>query len=364
MATTTATQAQPTFGKEFKKGEKPVSKEIAGPSGIEAIYRKKLKNLFRDKLELVFAGKDLVGHILTRFAVKNISGAPVVRKNEMGEITEVLGFVDMLDILAYLMKISGVSVSEAGEATPISEEHLRKLSFQNKEFNATPIENIIGLSGRNPFFEINENATILDALQQRLTNYHRIVLKDDSGRLTGIVTQSLICKYLSDNLHRIKFDPKLSEKIQNFPHKTASVMVVDRTATVLDAFVQMHASKLSAVGIVDEEGRLVGNLSASDLKVWHLYENRLRLLLRSVDKFLNHTRKFQYRAGDFVVTLKNDNTWLDLLNAFNKNFVHRVYIVDNNNKPSGVISLTDFMKVLVPATATATQEKREGVTSE
>jgi hypothetical protein len=95
---------------------------------------------------------------------------------------------------------------------------------------------------------------------------------------------------LAKNLHRIKLDPRLNskakhqytciklcfseayypifkEKLDSFPFKTEKVKVVNRDTRVLDAFVQMHAMKVYAVGVVDNDGKLCGNLSASDLKV-------------------------------------------------------------------------------------------------
>jgi CBS domain-containing protein len=353
---------KPGFDKEMLKRVEEGQPGLHGPYGIAAVYNKKLST-FKGKVIYAFAGEDTLGDVLTRLAVGFINGVPVAIRNEQKEITEFLGFVDVLDILAHLLTICGVEASKKGEATTLSEEHLEKIGTLGKEFTKTPIENIVGLSGRNEFATLDENITLGEALPY-LQDNHRIAIKNREGQLTGIISQSLIANYLVNNLPRIKFDPRLRNTLEEFPFATRKIMTVNRDTKVIDAFIQMHSMKLSAVGVVDNQGKLCGNLSASDLKGWHLFEPRLRHLLRPVGAFLKHIRKFQFRSGEHVVALNNKNTWGDLLRTFQKNSVHRVYLVDDNFKPAGVISLTDFMKACAPSKATTQTETIKGPASD
>lgn len=127
------------------------------------------------------------------------------------------------------------------------------------------------------------------------------MITNNEGKVVGVVSQSTIAKYLQDNLHRIKYDPSFkgeqkkqekkrkkrnyheinltcdqkgelkkglfSDSVWNFPYKTESVKVVKQNTMVLDAFAQMRANNLAAVGVTNDEGKLVGNLSATDLHV-------------------------------------------------------------------------------------------------
>jgi len=339
---------KPGFDKDALKRVEEGQPGLHGPYGIAALYNKKLSK-FKMQIIYAYAGEDTVQEILTRMSVSFIHGIPVVRRNERKEITELLGFVDLLDILAHLLKSCGVSEKELSDAT------IEKIGTFGKEFRKAPIENVLDLAGSSRYAVIDENTTLGQALPL-LKEHHRIAIKDNTGRLTGIITQSFIANYLAKNLGRIKMDPRLDNTLENFPFKTDNVVVIDRNTRVLDAFLQMHTKKLSALAVVDDKGKLCGNLSASDLKGWHMFETRMRLLVRPVGRFLKHIRKFQFKSEDFMVTLNKKNTWFDLLKTFQKHSVRRVYLIDDNCKPTGVISLTDFMGAIAPSTAPRKEE--------
>jgi len=349
---------KPSFEKETLKRMEEGEPGLHGPYGIAAVYNKKLAK-FKMQIIYAYAGEDTVEEILTRMSVNFIHGIPVVRRNERKEITEFLGFVDVLDILAHLLKSCGLDLSK--KECKIDDATIEKIGTFGKEFRKTKIENVLDLAGASRFAVVDENITLGEALPF-LKEHHRLAIKDSTGRLTGIITQSFIASYLAKNLPRIKMDPRLGNTLETFPFKSDKVMVVDRNTRVLDAFIQMHLNKLSAIGVVDDKGTLCGNLSASDLKGWHMFETKMRLLTRPVGRFLNHIRKFQFKPGDFILTLNKKNTWLDLLTAFQKSSVRRVYLVDNNCKPTAVISLTDFMRAIAPSTAQ--KETKQGPPSD
>ena len=74
----------------------------------------------------------------------------------------------------------------------------------------------------------------------------------------------------------------------------------------MEAFMEMHANKLSALAVVDDDGKLCGNLSASDLKGFQLFFANFDDLFKPVSEFLSAVRKMQGRAGNhFCVDLKN-----------------------------------------------------------
>lgn len=77
-------------------------------------------------------------------------------------------------------------------------------------------------------------------------------------------------KQLGDLLEQSLFDLNLGAK---------EVAVVKTSDLAIDAFRKIVDKKISAVGVVNHEGVLVGNVSARDLRV------RLRLRLRLSEDF-------------------------------------------------------------------------------
>jgi CBS domain containing-hemolysin-like protein len=193
---------------------------------------------------------------------------------------------------------------------------------------------------------MRKDETLADAIENYLKGCQRVLVTDKEGHVIGVVSQSTIAKYLEENIHRIKYDRLFNGTVWDFPFKSTSVSVVKQDTKVLDALAHMRARNLMAVGVTDETGRLVGNLSASDLQSWHLFGPKFHRLGWSVARFLKSLRRTQARQADFVVCVQRDTTVLELLTVFGTYSVHRVYIIDENGMPSGVISLTDIMKGL------------------
>lgn len=57
-------------------------------------------------------------------------------------------------------------------------------------------------------------------------------------------------------------------KIDELKIGTAPVVTISKNKKAIDAFSIMDRRKLSGVAVVDEQGKLVGSTTASDLKVW------------------------------------------------------------------------------------------------
>lgn len=108
---------------------------------------------------------------------------------------------------------------------------------------------------------------------------HRIPIVDSAGDLVSIVSQSHLVKLLRDN--HSKF-PAMKKKIGPLKLGYREVLSVKTNQRAIDAFNLIHKTvnfrmsyysylnflqKVSGVAVLNEQQELVGNLSASDLKV-------------------------------------------------------------------------------------------------
>eukprot|EP01108_Squamamoeba_japonica_P003567 TRINITY_DN2874_c0_g1_i1.p2 TRINITY_DN2874_c0_g1~~TRINITY_DN2874_c0_g1_i1.p2 ORF type:complete len:207 (-),score=132.58 TRINITY_DN2874_c0_g1_i1:62-682(-) len=120
------------------------------------------------------------------------------------------------------------------------------------------------------------------------------------------------------------------------------LLVVHNTERLLRCFASVASD--GVVGVVDDNGVLVGNVSAWDLKFCNhhsLVSFSLPLL-----SFLKSVRAKMMAPEDYLVTVKLSSTVGSLLKKFAENHVDRIYVVDDDGKPIGVVSNAELLRVL------------------
>jgi predicted transcriptional regulator len=123
---------------------------------------------------------------------------------------------------------------------------------------------------------------------------------DDERQLMNLITQSQVVRFLQQNMHLLG-DKRLTpvKEIQGVMHEVFSVNIHQRA---IDAFHEMVDKGVTGVAIVDNSGRLRGNLSLRDLKAmstdgrffWRLYQTvenyiiKLKQDIKGTAYFLPH----------------------------------------------------------------------------
>lgn len=297
-----------------------------------SVYNKKLTNLFRGRL-VVLPAECNVAEALERLAYHNVTSAPVIKTDQDNKI--ILGFLDTLDILAHLCNLGS------------SEEGFQNL-LKGDSFKNTQISELVDLSKRNSFNILHGDTSLSDAIDFFLKDNHRICITDNNGEVTGVISQWTVANYLAtvptDDKEWI---PTLHAPIGETNFKTDNVLCCPASTKVFDAFVSIHKNKISGIGVTNEQGKLVGNLSASDLKGFLLFEKDFNNLNKPVGEFINNIRRLQNRPENFVACCDKSTKVIDIVKMLNKELIHRVYLVDENMAPSGLVSLTDIMRAIV-----------------
>jgi CBS domain-containing protein len=100
--------------------------------------------------------------------------------------------------------------------------------------------------------------------------------------------------------------------------------------------------------------RLVGVISASDFlrtrrdTTLHEWDNFFADLKEPVSAYLN--RRNIYFPGVYSknpITIRSNDTVLDVLHKFTSNHIHRLFVVDDAFRPIGVWSLSDVIEVFL-----------------
>jgi len=167
---------------------------------------------------------------------------------------------------------------------------------------------------------------------------HRAVVVGADEHYHAMLTQTDVVRWIARN-HAFAciLDRSLKELTLAGPNK-GLLLKMTEADSVLEGFRKLGQNEVNAVAIVNSKsGRLMGNLSASDLKGIDM--QTIRSVERPVMQFLVEHSPLSL---NLVVVLPGDSLRL----AVNKMLdvqVHRVWVVNSELQPLAVVSMTDVL---------------------
>jgi len=283
-----------------------------------------------------------VAQVLKNLDENKISSIPLTRASSPASI---IGIVDILDL---------VTSCTAKLDAPILTESIAKREIE--QFLNKKAIDVVEMSARNIWQEISERALLLDMLALLShPNIHRLAVIDDNKKVIALITQTDVVQFLFQN--RTRLGDIISSPIKSWS-QVKHVESIEVNDTLADSFRIMWEHEISGVAVVDKDGSLVGNISASDIKISHTCEDMLKNLFDPIHQFLGlETEKNETelkprssslssstsRAHGESKCLNMEDTLENVLEAIVDNHIHRVFLVDNEKKPIGVISLSDII---------------------
>jgi len=126
------------------------------------------------------------------------------------------------------------------------------------------------------------------------------------------------------------------------------LITVSKQDTALAGFTLVFENqKTHAVAVTDSEGKLIANLSASDLR--GITSEALPQLLLPIEDFLRRRSGTDERADKLPhpVTCSSRSTLAEVLNIVITAKVHRVWIVDSAQRPLHAITLEEVLHTLL-----------------
>jgi CBS domain-containing protein len=221
--------------------------------------------------------------------------------------------------------------------------------FKNAELqkllNEATCEEIANHSQMNDFYSLPQDTHLKDVIdlvvgvrQIFRQNTQRFGVRDKSGSLVGVLSRSSIVHFLAKNLD--KFSHFVNKSLTDLKFGFRDVVSVPMTSSAAEAFEIITKQELNGVAVVDEQGVLHGNLSVSDLKLIGYNFEILSNVLKPLSELLPHAKSFAE-----VLTISPSTTVAQLVQKFESTHVHRLYTVDENRKPIGVITLYDVIRL-------------------
>ncbi|KAI8581239.1 hypothetical protein K450DRAFT_233804 [Umbelopsis ramanniana AG] len=243
--------------------------------------------------------------------------------------TQITSIVNLFDILIHLVKGS--------ETASFDQEEFAKL--------AEPLENVLGLDGDMESYRVfksYDTDDLIDTLQAFASGIHRSLVVDNMDvSPPWLLTQTDILRYVyqhPESLQPLGIDVKKSiGELQVLP-PSASVVTASPDELAVNVYKKMGNLKVAGVPIVDENNKIISDLSIEDLPSADLTKpNNLALPCL---KFLEELGKSK------SLTVPKDITLNDLMQSLLTQRAHRAWIVSPENTLDGVISMSDIISYI------------------
>lgn len=284
----------------------------------------------------------------------------------------ILGLVDILDVCAYLCWGTMHFFSENTEA-----QSDRELKAKMSEVAIVEVLNAKPQHGRASLVVKRHLEPVCSLLDQMAQGLHRALVRvwpeteeeEDEGsqRLEyyRMAAQIDVVRFLVDhrrnlNYHLITSSITALDMVgpaaaaastpssQSTTQSAARTLIysVEEGRTALEAFRTLALSGVHAIGIIGigstGQGRLLYNLSASDLR--GITPDTVHLLREPVEVYLERLRESDPTSRPRnLVTCTPDATLIEVMELVLRSRVHRVWVTDQQQRPLGLITLTDIL---------------------
>lgn len=248
---------------------------------------------------------------------------------------KVKGFVDALDVVYFILET-------LGWGKDIKTESYSNIFWKGQNFFSEGAGLLIDESGQDPYYFTSAFSTLYSIVQTLAQGVHRIAIVDNNT-IKNVISQSDVVNLL---VSRANFSGSIFEKSLIgsglIPQDLIrNVKTVPQTATAQQALQFMKTNRYSGAPIVDDQGRLVCNFSATD--IIHMKPAQFPALSLSVPDFISQIYGF---IAPPVSIRPHDSVEL-LLYKFVAHKIHRIFVVDNQFKPIRVLTLTNVMQLLL-----------------
>jgi CBS domain-containing protein len=264
---------------------------------------------------------------------------------------QIIGVVDMLDIVTYILQALGVSPEIDFDSVPVG--YLESLEVDGRLISKTPVRAIVGNATKyrtQPAAAVVEPTRPLQSLVELFLSGVERVLVAENGQVFGLFSQSDMISIIAQSLYLL--GQKKQRTIADLNLANGQLFTVTPTTRTLTALKEMCENQVSAVAIVAPTGKLVGNFSASNLK--GLTSDEFISLHLSVLDFLQQQKlkdrplitSLAHKKALHPTTISPKDTLEHAILMMAAARVHRLWVVNDDMMPTGMLSIADLLRVV------------------
>lgn len=283
-----------------------------------------ISDLSFDKKELFSLQADAnLEEALKTFTEKKVLSLPVFNFDKY------CGTLSLFDVMMYIA------------FGPTFRKELDPSQLQNVKMDAVHVKDLLGLSDEGKIAWLYHPTEPLSKLLDPFSlGVHRVLVREhdnDGNAVFRTVSQTDLVAYIQKHSDELK--DVLQQDISALGLANPSggmVITMPSTETALQGFQRLTMKNVNAVAVVDQEGKIVGTLSASDCR--GLNSSNLADVLKPVLEYLKS-------RGSLAVPVSSDDkaTLLDVALKMSTAKVHRVWILNSAQQPIGVVTQSDVI---------------------
>lgn len=266
----------------------------------------------------------------------SFSSVPVLQKTK----NRYYGVVDMHDIIHFILTYMGKEKLDKIENFWKSIDKFEKL----KSITVNSVMQYPNTLS-NPFHPVTVGYSLHFALElfAKEENLDRIPIITRDRSLYNMLTVSRVVQFFHDNKRIL--GKRLNKPISLIGASTSGVHSVKESDQALVAFNMMNDLNVSAVAVLNDEGKLSGVISQTDLKVISPDGSLFYKLYQDSKSFVDSVNML--KESSQVVTVTKSDTFERVLDLLHLHKIHRIFVVNDENKPAGIISLKDLIRDII-----------------
>ena len=197
----------------------------------------------------------------------------------------------------------------------------------------------------NPFHPVTVGYSLYFALEllAREDNLERIPIITKDRSLYNMLTISRVVQFFHDN--KSILGNRLKKPISYIKSSTSGIISIKEKDTALTGFNLMNEKNISAIAVLNDKGELTGVISQTDLKVISHDGSLFYKLYLDAASFVKTINKEKQNKS--VVTITKEDTFERALDLLYENKIHRIFVINEANKPTGLISMKDLIRDLI-----------------
>mmetsp|Transcript_29082 Transcript_29082/g.56893 ORF Transcript_29082/g.56893 Transcript_29082/m.56893 type:complete len:324 (-) Transcript_29082:79-1050(-) len=266
-------------------------------------------------------------------AGKGIRACPV-----LGDDNKILGTLDLRDSCGFICQLYEEAQHAAGKkGSFVAQGTKAKIVLDDLD--------VRGVAKKREFRTFGPDTSLLDVALALATGSHIVGIEggpESQGGLSRVVTQGILLKFVAPELENLKIPVKAC--------MTSPAVALKWNDPALKGFELMATKGISSIAIVEEQGQIIHNMSASDVKLYFGVEGHEgdKDLSQEMEDYLakKSAGSAKSKARAPISVCKESDDLHNVVTKLVKTGYHRVWVV-KEKKPVGVLSLTDVFKKLV-----------------
>ncbi|CAK1554801.1 unnamed protein product [Leptosia nina] len=196
-----------------------------------------------------------------------------------------------------------------------------------------------------PLVSIGPDSSLYDAIKILIRNrIHRLpVIDPDTGNVLYILTHKRILRFLFLYINELPKPKYLQKKLRDLNIGTLNnIETATEDTSIIEALRKFVNRRVSALPIIDAEGRLkdiYAKFDVINLAAEKTYNN--------LDVTLKKANEHRNEWFEGVQKCNLDETLFDVMERIVRAEVHRLVVVNEEDKVTGIISLSDLLMYLV-----------------